>query len=153
MKEGEIISFVRTNGGSGYNDTTDIVIEYKAPNDKEHTPKATFRASEIRSGIITSVEVIDGGKEYSENTTFNVGGNDVRTPTNIKITDIDDNHIEAIELVDPGSGFSLGDQTVNVKDATFSETIDITTSNQYGNPNESILCILDNLDGEITKSD
>ena len=100
------------------------------------------------------MEISNGGKDFTLDQEITVGdSNDDRTPTNIKITDIDDNHIEAIELVDPGSGFSLGDQTVNVKDATFSETIDITTSNQYGNPNESILCILDNLDGEITKSD
>ena len=150
MIEGKILSVEILNGGRDYNSNNNSITVQK-----NGSPAiATFTASLLKNGIIEEVEISNGGKDFTLDQEITVGDSDnVRTPTNIKITDIDDNHIEAIELVDPGSGFSLGDQTLNVKDATFSETIDITTSNQHGNPNESILCILDNLDVEITKSD
>ena len=74
----------------------------------------------------------------------------LKTPTTVKITDLDNNHIEQVELVDPGSGYVNGDNTVkNIKDAVNNETVRIQTDNDYGNTNESILYILEKLDNTL----
>ena len=55
-----------------------------------------------------------------------------------------------MELVDPGSGYTNGNDTVvSIKDAVNNETVRISTDNDYGNTNESILCILQQLDSTL----
>jgi hypothetical protein len=108
----------------------------------------TFKVNSVDNGIITGVSINNGGKDFVADAEMQVQDeNRAKIPTTVKITDLDNAHIEKVELVDPGSGYSNGDNTVvSIKDAVTNETVLIQTDNDYGNTNESILCILEKLD-------
>ena len=108
----------------------------------------TFKVNSVDNGIITGVSINNGGKDFVADAEMQVQDeNRAKIPTTVKITDLDNAHIEKVELVDPGSGYSNGDNTVvSIKDAVNNETVLIQTDNDYGNTNESILCILEKLD-------
>ena len=108
----------------------------------------TFKVNSVDNGIITGISINNGGKDFVADAEMQVQDeNRAKIPTTVKITDLDNAHIEKVELVDPGSGYSNGDNTVvSIKDAVNNETVLIQTDNDYGNTNESILCILEKLD-------
>jgi hypothetical protein len=145
MIEGKIYSVEILNGGRNYNNDNSITVT------KDNNAEATFTVNSIKNGIIEEVEISNGGKDFTLNQEITVGdAQDSKTTTILKLTEIDNDHIEEIELVDPGSGFMSADN-VSIKDSQNNESIDITTINKYGNTNESILCILDNIDEELEK--
>lgn len=111
----------------------------------------SFKVNTVNNGIITGISISNGGKDFVADAVLQVQDEDrLKTPTTVKITDLDNNHIEQVELVDPGSGYVNGDNTVkNIKDAVNNETVRIQTDNDYGNTNESILYILQKLDSTL----
>ena len=148
MIEGKIYDVEILNGGRDYNNNNSITL---TKDNNDNNAEATFTVSSIKNGIIEEVEISNGGKDFTLDQEITVGdAQDSKTTTILKLTEIDNDHIEEIELVDPGSGFMSADN-VSIKDSQNNESIDITTINKYGNTNESILCILDNIDEELEK--
>ena len=142
---GRISNFTIVTGGENYVDDESITIS------KANATSAVLTVTSLKNGLISEVLISDGGANYSSNDEIDVvSANGNGTGGKIQLTNIDDGHLDTVEIVDPGSGYVNGNNTIkNISEASNNETIRIQTTNDHGDPNESILCILENLDESL----
>ena len=140
---GRISNFTIDKGGENYVNDESITIT------KANATSAVLTVTSLKNGLISEVLISDGGANYSSNDEIDVVSAN-GTGGKIQLTNIDDGHLDTVEIVDPGSGYVNGNNTIkNISEASNNETIRIQTTNDHGDPNESILCILENLDESL----
>ncbi len=102
-----IADFNINEGGLDYQQNDLITISKAGATD------ASLTVNSVRDGMIAGITINDGGKDYILNDTLTVesvgGGNGAL----IDLTNIDNGHIDTIQIIEEGSGFVTG-QTLSV---------------------------------------
>ena len=102
-----IADFIINEGGLDYSTNQSIIISKAGATD------AILTVNSVRDGMITGITINNGGKDYTLNETLTVesagGGNGAL----IDLTNIDNGHIDTIQIIEEGSGFVTG-QTLSM---------------------------------------
>ena len=113
-----IADFNINEGGLDYVQNDLITISKPGATD------ATLTVNSVRDGMISGITINDGGKDYTLNDTLTVesvgGGNGAL----IDLTNIDNGHIDTVQMIEEGSGFVAG------------ETLSVTHSRDTNLPNQ-----------------
>ena len=140
-----IADFIINEGGLDYSTNQAVIISKAGATD------ATLLVDSVRDGMISGITINNGGKDYTLNDTLTVesagGGNGAL----IDLTNIDNGHIDTIQIIEEGSGFVAGEtlSVIHSRDTNLPNQPTALIDSVSSSDNESLLSKIKDLNDAL----
>ena len=140
-----IADFIINEGGLDYSTNQAVIISKAGATD------ATLLVDSVRDGMISGITINNGGKDYTLNDTLTLesagGGNGAL----IDLTNIDNGHIDTIQIIEEGSGFVAGEtlSVIHSRDTNLPNQPTALIDSVSSSDNESLLSKIKDLNDTL----